>query len=120
MALLPVLAQIDQFQNFPADCQMRCDGRECASKPTMVDPPAHYPSLWPTISILHMFPKRGSLHEFFVVELLRSHTTLSFCQWWYFHHLVLLYHLILPIAWVGELLLLQFPDLIEQRHVVKL
>src|SRR2546430_17337768 len=93
MALLLKPALTDQSQNFPAGCQMHCDGRECALRPIMVDLPARYPSHLLTISILHMFPKWGSLREFFVVVALVSRTTPSVCQWWYSHHLVLLYHL---------------------------
>src|ERR1700730_18594661 len=94
MALLLVPAQTDQSQNFPADCQMHCDGRECASRPIRVGLPAHYPSLLLIRSILHMFPRWGSLHESSVVTVPVDRTTPSACQWWCFHHLVLLYHLI--------------------------
>src|SRR5256885_14735901 len=93
MALLLVLAQTDQSQNFPADCQMRYDGRECSSRPIMVGLPLRYPSLLLIISILHMFPRWGGLRESFVVMAPVSHTTSSVCQWWYSHHQVLLYHL---------------------------
>src|SRR5579859_327284 len=94
MALHLILAQTNQSQNFPADCQMRYGGRECSSRPIMVDLPSRYPSLLLTKSIPHMFPKWGGLHESFVAMALVSHTTPSISQWWYSHHLVLLYHLI--------------------------
>src|SRR5436189_4942443 len=93
MALLPMLAQTDQSQNFPADCQMRCDGRVCSSRPIMVGLPLRYPSLLLIISILHMFPRWGSLRESFVVVAHASHTTPLVCRWWYSHHPVILYHL---------------------------
>src|SRR5580700_8972889 len=98
MALLPVPAQTDQFQNFPADCQMHCDGPVCPWRPIMVAPPVRYPSHALTRSILHMFPRRGDLREFSVVMALASHTTPSIFRWRYFHHLVVLYHLIRLIA----------------------
>src|SRR5436305_10044671 len=109
MALLLVPAQTDQSQNFPADCQRHCDERECASRPKVVDLPARCPSLLPTISIPHMFPRWGSLLASSVVRLLQSRTTPSICQWWYFHHLVLLYHLNLLFAWVIVQLSLRLP-----------
>src|SRR5437588_5065880 len=120
MALLLVPAQTDPSQNFPADYQMHCDGRKCPSRPIMVDLLVHYPSLWPTISILHMFPRWGSLHESCVVRLLESHTIPSVCQWWYSHHLVLLYHLIHPIARAIEWLLPQLLYLIRKLPVAAL
>src|SRR5437588_8953970 len=40
-----------------------------------------------------MFPKRGPLRESSAATPLATHTLPSASQWWYFHHLVLLYHL---------------------------
>src|SRR5271157_5688345 len=93
MALPLVLAQRDQFQNFPADCQMHFGEPGYASRPAMADLQARYPSREPIKLILRMFPKRGTLPESSVAMALVSHTTPSTCQWWYSHHLVLLYHL---------------------------
>src|SRR6266571_169114 len=93
MALLLVLAQRDQFQNFPADCQMHFGEHGYASRPVMAGLQARYPSREPTKLILRMSPKWGPLPESFVAMAPVNHTTPSTCQWWYSHHLVLLYHL---------------------------
>src|SRR5216684_1384680 len=106
MALLLLLAQRDQSQNFPADCQMHFGEHGCASKPTVADLRAHYPSREPIKLILRMFPKWGTLPEFSVAMAHLSHTRSSTCQWWYSHHLVLLYHLNhLNAQGVGQLFL---------------
>src|SRR5712692_10473450 len=106
MALLLLLAQRDQSQNFPADCQMHFGEHGCASKPTMADLRAHYPSRKLIKLTLRMFPKWRTLPESFVVMAQPGHTTSSTYQWWYSHHLVLLYHLNHLNAWgVGQLFL---------------
>src|SRR5439155_25399213 len=107
MALLLLLAQRDQSQNFPADCQMHFDEHACASKPTMADLRANYPSREPIKLILHMFPIWGTPPEASAARAHLSHTTPSTYQWWYSHHLVILYHLNYPNAWVVGQLLLQ-------------
>src|SRR5256885_1599531 len=109
MALLLLLAQRDQSQNFPADCQMHSDEHGCASKPTMADLRAHYPSHETIKLILHMFPIWGTLPESSVAMAHLSHTTPSICQWWYSPHLVILYHLNYSNAWVVGQLFLQLP-----------
>src|SRR6266571_2518760 len=109
MALLLLLAQRDQSQNFPADCQMHSDEHGCASMPTVADLRAHYPSREPIILILHMFPIWGIFPESSVVMAHLSHTTPSTCQWWCSHHLVLLYHLNHLNAWEVGQLFLQLP-----------
>src|SRR5262249_10630103 len=82
---------------------------ECASKLIMADLRVHYPSREPIKLILHRFPIRGTLPESSVALAHLSHTTPSTCQWWYSHHLVILYHLNDPNAWViGQL----FPQLL--------
>src|SRR5258706_8348090 len=102
MALLLIPAQRDQSRNFPADCQTHYDEREYLEWPAMADLRARYPSRVLIRSILRMFPKRGNLPESSVVRAPANHTTPSTCQSWYFHHLVLLYHLNRPIAWEVE------------------
>src|SRR6266571_3929260 len=77
MALPLLLAQRDQSQNFPADCQMHSDEYGCASKPTVADLRVHYPSREPIILILHMFPIWGTLPESSVVMAHLSHTASS-------------------------------------------
>src|SRR6266566_875831 len=109
MALLLVLAQRDQSQNFPADCQMHFGERGYASRPAMAGLRARYPSRVPIKLILRMSPKWGTPPESSVAPALLSHTTPSTCQWWYFHHLVLLYHLNLLFAWVIVQLSLRLP-----------
>src|SRR5437868_1524726 len=109
MALLLLLAQRDQSQNFPADYQMHSDEHGCASKPTMADLRANYPSREPIKLILRMFPIRGTLPESSVAMAHLSHTTPSTYQWSYSHHLVILYHLNYLNAWVVGQLLLQLP-----------
>src|SRR5260370_17681901 len=96
MPLLLVLAQRDQFQNFPADCQMHFGERGYASRPVMAGLRARYPSRVPIKLILRMFPRWGTLPESSVAMAHLSHTTPSTCQWWYFHPLVLFYHLTPP------------------------
>src|SRR5713226_1046948 len=120
MALLLVPAQTDQSQNFPADCQMHCDGRECALRPIMVAPPAHYPSLLLTISSPHTFPRWGNLRQSSDVTVPVDRTTPSVCRWWCFHHLVVLYHLIHLIAWAIGWLLPQFLLPIRKQPVARL
>src|SRR5437763_14789748 len=93
MALLLVLAQRDQSQNFPADCQTYFDEPGYASRPVMADLQARYPTHLLIRSILRTFPTRGSLPESSAVMARANHTTPSICQWQYFRHLVILYHL---------------------------
>src|SRR5579859_6095259 len=98
MALLPVQAPTDQFQNFPADCQMRYDGLLCSCWPTMAGPPSRCPSPLPIRLILHMFPRWEHLPESFPAIPGVSRTRSLVFRSWYSHPLVLLYHLNLPVA----------------------
>src|SRR5215469_4800558 len=107
MALLLIPAQRDQSRNFPAGFQMHYGEREYRVCSAMAGLQARYPSRVLIRSILRMFPKRGGLPKSSVVMAPANHTTPSTCQSWYFHHLVLLYHLNRPIAWEVERLLPQ-------------
>src|SRR5579863_641682 len=98
MALLPGSAPIDQSQNFPADYHMHRDEPACASTPARAGLPVRYRSRSPIRSILRMSPKWGDLHEFSAVGFLANRTASSICQWWYSHHLVVLYHLNCQLA----------------------
>src|SRR5579875_11591 len=107
MALLLIPAQRDQSRNFPAGCQTHYDEREYPEWPAKAGLRVRFPSPALVRSILHRFPKQGILPESFVVPVPVNRTTPSTCQSWYFHHLVLLYHLIRPNAPVVEQLLPQ-------------
>src|SRR5258708_38126084 len=107
MALLLIPAQRDQSRNFPAGCQTHYGEREYQAWSAMAGLGARYPSRVLIRSILRMFPKRGGLPKSSVVMAPANHTTPSTYQSWYFHHLVLLYHLNRPIAWEVERLLPQ-------------
>src|SRR5437588_12551011 len=91
--LLLVLAQRDQSQNFPADCQTYFDEPGYASRPVMADLRARYPSHLLISSILRTFPTRRSLPESSAVMARANRTTPSICQWHYLPHATRLYPL---------------------------